>query len=125
MAMLTIDGIEIPTPEDLTVNFQTIETVQQSEAGTDLITVTRLKKRTISFTAKCNSKMFYDYYDPNGSLYVGAGLKMVCFPGDSAEDTHLARVRIRSAKFIQNSDTVDSWRTMRGLWEVGLEIIEV
>ena len=125
MSMITIDGIAIPNPQDITVNFQTLENVQQSEAGTDLITVIRMKKRTISFTAKCDSQMFYDYYDPNGSLYVGGGLKAVHFPGDPDTTTSLARVRIRSAKLVYNSEDVDSYMTMKGLWEVGIEIIEV
>ena len=123
MAMIIIDGISVPNPQDLTVNYQTLETVQQSEAGTDLITVLRTQKRTISFTARCNSKMFYDYIDSNGEFYFGAGLKQVQFPNDWYAVP--ARVRVKSAKLVTGSEDVDSYSTVKGLWEVGIEIIEV
>ena len=123
MAMIKIDNVAIPNPQDLTVNYQTLETVQQSEAGTDLITVLRTQKRTISFTARCNSQMFYDYISENGQFYFGAGLKQVQFPNDWY--SVLARVRIKSAKMVQGSEDVDSFSTVKGLWEVGIEIIEV
>lgn len=123
MAMIKIDGVSIPNPQDLTVNYQTLETVQQSEAGTDLITVLRPQKRTITFTARCNSKMFYDYIDSNGQFYFGAGLKAVVFPNDIS--AVLARVRVRSAKMVNQSEDADHYSVVKGLWEVGIEIIEV
>ena len=103
--------------------FQTIETVQQSEAGTDMITVLRMKKRTLSYQAQCNAKMFYDYYDPNGKFYVGAGLKYVQFPGDSYSS--LARVRIKNASWVYDSERTCRFGSIKGCWQVDIEIIEV
>lgn len=123
MAMIKIDDVSIPNPKDLSVTYQTLETVQQSEAGTDLITVLRTQKRSISFTARCNSKMFYDYIAPTGQLYFGSGLKEVVFPNDRT--TVLARVRVKSAKMIEGSEDSDRFYYVKGLWEVGIEIIEV
>lgn len=132
MAMIKIsnpDGtsmLAVDNPQNgFKIAFQTIETVQQSEAGTDLITVTRMKKRTLSYQAQCNAKMFYDYYDPSGQFYVGAGLKMVQFPGDPEGQTHLSRVRIKNASWIYDSERTCSFGSIKGCWQVDIEIIEV
>ena len=132
MAMIKIssqDGsqmLAVDNPQNgLKLAFQTIEKVQQSEAGTDMITVIRMKKRTLSFQAQCDAKMFYDYYDPNGKFYVGSGLKLVQFPGDSDSDTHLCRVRIKNASWVYDSERTTSFRNVKGCWQVDIEIIEV
>ena len=132
MAMIKISSLDgsqmlaVDNPQNgLKIAFQTIETVQQSEAGTDLITVTRVKKRTLTFQAQCDAKMFYDYYDSNGKFYIGAGLKQVQFPGDPEGETHLSRVRIRNASWAYDSERTSKFRWVKGCWQVDIEIIEV
>lgn len=128
MNLIKINNIEIPNPQDINLSYQTIEKVQQSEAGTDLVTLIRTNKRTLTFTARCDSIMFYNYLCPAGDKYVGRGIQQVQFPDD--EMTHWARVRIKSAKMIHNSEDLSAygnvgWYIVRGLWEVGIEIIEI
>lgn len=132
MAMIKISSIDgsqmlaVDNPQNgLKLAIQTIETVQQSEAGTDLITVTRLKKRTLSFQAQCDAKMFYDYYNPYGRFYIGAGLKNVQFPGDPEGEVHLSRVRIKNASWVYDSERTSTYGGVKGCWQVDIEIIEV
>lgn len=44
---------EIPFPSSFTESYDTIESVNQSEAGTDLVNVTRYGKLTATMTIKC------------------------------------------------------------------------
>ena len=130
MAMIKIydatgtNALTVDNPQGgFKLGFQTLETVQQSEAGTDMITVLRMKKRTLSFQAQCNAKMFYDYIDPSGKFYVGAGLRKVVYPDSGT--AALSRVRIKNASWVYDSERTCSFGSIKGCWQVDIEITEV
>lgn len=50
---LKFNNTEIPFPKSYSEDSQIIETVKQSEAGTDLVSVTRRNKLHASMTFKC------------------------------------------------------------------------
>lgn len=111
---MTLGGLSIPNPQKgIKISFQNIEKTAQSEAGTDLAIVTRLQKRTFSFTANVTSAWLSQY-------------RTICAQGSSTfvfmSETITVRARIESASMAVNSEYAD--RT-DGLWTVGIKLIEV
>ena len=110
---MTINGLPIPNPAGLKIGYQNIEKTSQSEAGTDLAIVTRLKKRTFSFTARCAS----DWKD---KLETICGLTQTTLVFNNENIT--VRARIDSANMADRSEYAA--RT-DGLWTLGIKLIEV
>ena len=52
---LKFNDVFIPNPESMSVDYENIENVAQSEAGTDLAIVSRLQKRTFTCSFQCTS----------------------------------------------------------------------
>lgn len=53
---LKFNGADFPNPNTPTMQSATIENVNQSEAGTDLVTVVRASKKTWNFSFNLSSK---------------------------------------------------------------------
>lgn len=111
---MTLNGVSLPNPKDgITISYQNIERTAQSEAGTDLAVVTRLKKRTFSWTAYVTSEWLTTYLNI-------CGLSQCNFVYNS--ETIAVRARVNGATMSPNSEYSD--RT-DGLWSVGIQLIEV
>ena len=110
---MTINSLSIPNPQGLKIGYNNIEKTQQSEAGTDLAIVTRLKKRTFSFSAKCTSD-----WKSKFETICGLTQTTLVFNGESIT----VRARIDSANMEKYSEYAD--RT-DGLWTLGIKLIEV
>jgi hypothetical protein len=111
---MTLNGVSLPNPKDgITISYQNIERTAQSEAGTDLAVVTRLKKRTFSWTAYVTSEWKAKYETI-------CGLTQCTFVFNS--ETITVRARISGATMSPDSEYAD--RT-NGLWTLGIQLIEV
>lgn len=111
---MTLNGVLLPNPKDgITISYQNIERTAQSEAGTDLAVVTRLQKRTFSWTAYVTSA----WLDKYKSI---CALSQCNFVFNS--ETIAVRTRINGATMSPNSEYSD--RT-DGLWSIGIQLIEV
>lgn len=111
---MTINSIAIPNPQGgIKIAYQNIEKTSQSEAGQDLAIVTRLKKRTFSFTVKCNSTWKSQFETICGMTQTNLVFN---------SETIAVRARIDSAsleKFSEYAQNTD------GLWTLGIKLIEV
>lgn len=111
---MTLNGVSLPNPKDgISISYQNIERTAQSEAGTDLAVVTRLKKRTFSWTAYVTSEWKAKYESI-------CGLTQCSFVFNS--ETITVRARVSGATMQANSEHAD--RT-NGLWTLGIQLIEV
>lgn len=111
---MTINSLPIPNPQSgIKIGYANIEKTNQSEAGTDLAIVTRLQKRTISFSAKVTSewkKRFEDICALTQTTLVMNG------------ETITVRARLDSANLEKYSEYAQ--RT-DGLWTLGIKLTEV
>lgn len=111
---MTIGGLLIPNPQGgIKIGYTNIEKRTQSEAGTDLVIVTRLKKRTISFTAKVGSDWKAEY-----ERLCGLTQTQLVLDGETIDVT----ARIDSANMEKNSEFA---KNTQGLWTLGIKLIEV
>lgn len=111
---MTIGGLLIPNPQGgIKIGYTNIEKTNQSEAGTDLAIVTRLKKRTISFTAKVGSDWKEEY-----ERICGLTQTQLVLDGETID----VRARIDSASLETNSEFA---KNTQGLWTLGIKLIEV
>ena len=54
-AYITIGAVALPNPVEFSIEYENNETENKSEAGTALVSVTRLLRRNISFTCQVTS----------------------------------------------------------------------
>lgn len=110
---LSFNSVSIPNPKDFNIKFQNIETVRQSEAGTDLGIVTRLQKRTFNCSFDCTSTWLAQF-KAMCSLTSGTLLYQ--------SESITCRARITSQKLAKNSEFTA--RT-EGLWTISVSFTEV
>lgn len=111
---MKLNGISIPNPgQGMQIAYQNIERTAQSEAGTDLAVVTRLKKRTFSWNTQVAS-------DWKATYETICGLSQTTFVFNG--ETITVRARITGATMAPNSEYAD--RT-NGLWTLAIQLIEV
>lgn len=111
MAFIKFDDLEIYG--EISDNYENIENIQKSEAGTDVGTVTRLLKLSLNISTKCNGLQYEAL--KNKAQMLSGNLE---YKGE----TKRARLRIGSANFEKYSDKIEG---INGLWTVSLSIIEV
>ena len=107
------NSLDIPNPTAMYVDYDNIETVAQSEAGTDLAIVTRLKKRTFNCTFQCTSTWLATF-----KTMCGLTSGSLLFQGE----TITCMARINNSTLLSNSEYAD--RT-NGLWTVTVTFTEV
>lgn len=111
---ISINGNQIPTPVgDLDISITDIENEKQSEAGTDLVSVTRLGKRVFSFTLQLTSN-----WKARIKNFAELPACELTFDGETIS----GRLRASSYKLIENSNLVEN---TSGLWIVSLTFKEV
>lgn len=108
----TFNSVSLPNGT-YSVGYQNIENVAQSEAGTDLTIVTRLKKRAITATYKVDSHVLPILEDASDRSQAS-----MTFCGS----TFIARCRMTSCNLVEDSENVEN---TEGLWEVTLVFTEV
>lgn len=96
---IRIQGTLIPTPATYTENFDNIEEVNQSEAGTDRVIVVRLQKKSYSLTFQVTE------YWKNKLLTYGAEHQVTFQIG--SENSLNGRFRVSSSRLETNSNFSD------------------
>ena len=105
-------------PDSWSEDSEVIENVNQTEAGTDQVSVTRYDKLTITAAFKCSSRWAKKFkeYSKEDSLTVSLY--------DFIEEGYVAReMRIRDfkASLVENSRRTPG---TNGLWDVSFQLIE-
>ena len=115
---IKINNEVIPEPLSWQEDSGVIESVNETEAGTDLILITRYDKLTVSCSFQCShrwAKKFKEYSKEN--------ILAVSLYDVLDENYKIRNMRIRDykASLIENS-----WRTpgTNGLWDVSFSLIE-
>lgn len=110
---IQIDGLRIPNPRAFSIGYENIETVNISEAGTELVQTTRLQKRTFSLELYSSSFWRNKY-------------KEICKKQTSTlvleDESILVRCRITGEQLLENSELVGN---TNGLWIISLELVEI
>lgn len=111
---LKINGVSIPNPIDgFKIDYDEDETVNMSEAGTELVRVRRLNKRTFSGKWHLTSfwlKKFEEWCTSNTVTVTYQGQSYTC------------RMRGFSPTLAKNSEYVE---TSDGLWEISPTMTEI
>ena len=116
--IIKFNGEEIIEPQSWSEDSEVIETVNQTEAGTDQIVVLRYDKLSISCSFQCShrwAKKFKEY-----SLLDGIDVSLYdILTGDYV--TRQMRIRDFKATLVDNS-----WRTpgTNGLWIISFNLLE-
>lgn len=111
---MTIGGLSIPNPKSgLKIAYNNIEKTAQSEAGTDLVLITRLMKRTFSFNAQVTSEWYSKY-----RTLCATSTTTLVYLGESIT----VRARLSSASLSKDSEYANG---TDGLWTLGIQLIEV
>lgn len=109
---IKLNGISIPNPISNSIAYENVETVNKSEAGTDLVNVSLLGKRSWSLSCNCSSHWKKIYED------IG---KLTQTTMELEGEEIIVRVRIESADLIQNSALVPN---TDGLYTINMTISE-
>ena len=109
---LLFNNVEFPNPLPPTMSIKTIENVNQSEAGTDLVVVVRPAKRTWSFSfnlsyAKKELLRQYCTREKTTMTYMG--------------NNYTVRLRDFSEKLVEGSEWL---RSVDGLYECSVTVTE-
>jgi len=116
---IQINNTSIPFSGSMEEKYDTIETVNTSEAGTDVVQVSRLGKLTLSISYKILSnwlKTFEDWAFDNTWKTV----KIYDF-STSAYKERTMRMRNYKKKLVKNSEGLAA---TTGIWEVSFDLIE-
>ena len=110
---LKINDTELPIPGSWSSSYETIETINTSEAGTDLVSVTRLDKINASatFNVMSDMKEMLKAYSQKLSVTVTiSGTKHTC------------RIRNYKETLVKDSYTL---AVTQGIWSVSFDITEI
>lgn len=110
---ITIGGLAIPNPSSLSISYENIESVNLSEAGTDLVNVTRLQKRAFSISLKASS-------------FWRAKYKELCMMSQTILELEgeeiLVRCRLSSEALIEHTEHAEN---TNGYWDISIELMEI
>lgn len=111
---LKFNNVVIPNPVDFSESYDNIENTNQSEEGTDLVTIVRLQKLSLSCKFNCSS-----YW--KGQLLSLASLSDATLVYHGTTYTNV-RFRITGCDLVEDSEMVGN---TDGLWEVSGVFTEV
>lgn len=109
---LSFNGVEFPNPQPPTMNIKTIENVNTSEAGTDLVVVVRPAKRSWSFSfqlSQTKKEILRGLCEQESVTMVYMG------------NTYSVRLRDFSEKLVEGSEWL---RSSDGLFECNVSVTE-
>ena len=114
---ITLGGVQLITPITWNESYSVIESTSTSEAGTDLVSVTRQNKLTVSASFQVSSRWLHKLYE----LSQMASLTLTKYdPLADATTNRTVRMRDFSAEYQQYSESVSA----TGLWAVSFSLIE-
>lgn len=111
---LSYDGTQIPTPIDgLDIEVTNIENVNQSESGTDLVSVVRLQKKTFNFSLQLTK-----FWLTKIKALALATSSTQTFDGENIT----GRLRITKIQLVKDSEKVEE---TNGLYIVECQFMEI
>ena len=111
-----LGGVTLIKPNQWDESYSVVESVNTSEAGTDLVNVTRTDKLSVTAQFNCSRVWYHKFYAMAQQPYLFLNTY------DPLTDAHKERkVRVRdfTASFQQYSDKIDE-----GLWVIGFSLVE-
>ena len=109
---ITIGSTTLPNPVDFSITYENDEVENKSEAGTALVSVTRLLRRKISFTCQVTDTWRSQLLTLAGQNSTTLTLLSVSYNG---------RLRLTGENLEKNSETCPM---SNGLWTMQLTFIE-
>ena len=109
---ITIGSTTLPNPVDFSISYENNETENKSEAGTALVSVTRLLRRNISFTCQVTS-----IWRDQLLTLAGQNSTTLTLLGT----TYNGRLRLTGEQLAQGSELCS---LSNGLWTMQLTFIE-
>ena len=116
---IKINSTAIPFSGSMEENYETIETVRQSEAGGDIVQTARLGKLNLAISYKITGawiSQFEQWAFDNAWKTV----KIYDFPTNAYKERTM-RMRNYKKKLVKNSQKLQS---VTGIWEVSFNLIE-
>lgn len=116
MLEIKFNDKKIPTPVEWNENYEVIENINTTEAGTDQIIITRNNKLTVKCGFNCTHIWAKNFLE-----YSKADKINVSFYDLLLGESKIREMRIRdfTAFLIPNA-----WKINNGLWEVSFSLIE-
>lgn len=118
-----IDNTEIPFPKTVTDARETVENVNQSETGKDILQIKRLAKRNLAFTYRLASEwvpIFETFAESTTPLTV----KFYDGMGTSGQTGYVEKsMRMRNFQKTLLKDSEDLYGIM-GIWDITFNLIE-
>lgn len=111
---LTIDGVGIPNPVSFSESYESVENVNQSEAGTDVVSVVRLGKLVLDCT--WNASSFLKHKLENYSTINSVTVRYNGITRHMRMRDYSASLKEGSARSIESSN---------GLWSVSATLTEI
>ena len=116
---IKINNVAIPFAGSMEENYDTIETVNQSEAGTDIVQVRRLNKLTLSISYTILSDFISQFETWAGT---SSYLTVQIFNfGTGAYTSKQMRMRNYKKSLVPKSQDLEA---TTGIWKVSFELIE-
>ncbi|MBR5299111.1 MAG: hypothetical protein IKU36_02545 [Bacteroidales bacterium] len=118
MMNITLGGVQLITPITWNESYSIVEATSTSEAGTDLVSVTRQNKLTVSASFQVTSRWYHKLYE----LSQMASLTLTKYdPLANTSTNRTVRMRDFSAELQQHSESVPD---TTGVWSVSFSLIE-
>lgn len=113
-----IDDVEIPWSSDWNESYETKETVNETEAGTDQVIVQRFNKLTISASHKCLDEWASKFIEFSKKDFLSIKIYDIMTKGYV---THNMRMRNFKCTRVKKSEDV---AISNGVWQVSFDLIE-
>lgn len=110
---LQINGVAVPNPVSLKIDYEADETISLSEAGTELVRVRRLNKRKFSGTWNLSSFWLNKFEE-----WCTSNSVMLTYQGQ----TYYCRMRDFNPQLVENSEYTE---TSEGLWTISPTLTEI
>lgn len=115
---ITLGGVQLITPITWNESYSVVEATSASEAGTDLVSVTRSNKLTVTASFQVTSRWLHKLYE----LSQMASLVLTKYdPLSNTTSNRTVRMRDFSADLQQHSERVPD---TTGVWSVSFTLIE-
>lgn len=117
---IKFDGTAIPFPNSYDISNSVIENVNESEAGTDIVQIKRMKKMTISLSFRLMDSYlaFFEGYAYSNSTITVSIYDAVA----KAYTTKTMRLRDFKYKLVEKSELVNN---INGMYDISFSLIEM
>lgn len=116
---IKLNNNAIPFPNSYTEGNTVVETVNQTEAGTDICQIERIKKLTLSMSFRLMGS-WASFFE--GIAYDTSTVSVSIYDNQtSAYDSKTMRMRNYSKKLVEHSEKVNC----DGMWDISFDLVEM